>query len=471
MATQISLTTGSGSTDIELMVGNRGPAGDTGATGPTGPIGPIGPTGLTGDTGPTGPTGLTGDTGPTGPIGLTGVTDYNDLENLPTLGSAAASDVWDFATAAQGVTADNAEQTANKSIDVDVDQNSNTKFPSVRAVFDWAIALFSQLGHTHVSADVTDLGTAATKDTGTTYGTIPLLSTNGALPIAQGGTGSTSLYSSPSIFIGTNQNAFYIAHADDLDADAETFITANAITGTQALIVDDIVKMLKGSASSTSLRSSTWTTLSANRWTNIKGLYLFSSDYGSGTTLRDLRGSNNLTISGSPARNSTGITLDGVDDRLTAAGPLLTSGNWSVLYIGTLTSTSTALITQSTTAEDFRVSFLSSNASGNIGTFKRVDPTSYNLDSGLSALTRRAALNIQDATHLRTFAAGNETAVASTPLAATTVSSTAFQIGRSLGAGTFASGTIELCIVWNSDVSTDYAEIYANINSLLGLGL
>jgi hypothetical protein len=77
MATQISLTTGSGTATIELSTGGRGPAGTT---------------------------------------------DYNALDNLPTLGSAAASDVGDFATAAQGATADTA----------------------------------SQPGHTHVSADITD---------------------------------------------------------------------------------------------------------------------------------------------------------------------------------------------------------------------------------------------------------------------------------------------------------------------------
>ena len=60
--------------------GPTGPKGDTGDTGPTGPQGDIGltgatgPTGPKGDTGDTGPKGDTGDTGPTGPKGDTGDT-------------------------------------------------------------------------------------------------------------------------------------------------------------------------------------------------------------------------------------------------------------------------------------------------------------------------------------------------------------------------------------------------------------
>lgn len=42
-----------------------------------------------------------------------------------------------------------AENSANKSTDVNTDQASNTKYPSVKAVYDWAVGLFSQLSHTH----------------------------------------------------------------------------------------------------------------------------------------------------------------------------------------------------------------------------------------------------------------------------------------------------------------------------------
>lgn len=44
--------------------------------------------------------------------------DYGDLDNLPTLGSAAAANVTDFATAAQGATADTALQPADIGVSV-----------------------------------------------------------------------------------------------------------------------------------------------------------------------------------------------------------------------------------------------------------------------------------------------------------------------------------------------------------------
>lgn len=46
-----------------------------------------------------------------------------------------------------------AEDVANKSTDVNADQASNTKYPSVKAVYDWAVGLFSQIGHTHAGED------------------------------------------------------------------------------------------------------------------------------------------------------------------------------------------------------------------------------------------------------------------------------------------------------------------------------
>jgi len=62
----------------------EGPQGPAGPQGPTGPQGPQGVQGIQGATGPTGPE------GPQGPAGASGTTDYNALNNLPTLGAAAA---------------------------------------------------------------------------------------------------------------------------------------------------------------------------------------------------------------------------------------------------------------------------------------------------------------------------------------------------------------------------------------------
>ena len=54
--------------------------------------------------------GETGSQGPKGDTGAPGTTDYNELLNKPTLGTAAATNTTDYATAVQGVKADTALQ-------------------------------------------------------------------------------------------------------------------------------------------------------------------------------------------------------------------------------------------------------------------------------------------------------------------------------------------------------------------------
>ncbi len=51
------------------------------------------------------------------------------------------------------------EDVANKSTNVDTDKASNTKYPSVKAVYDWAVALFLQTGETGALKSLTITGT------------------------------------------------------------------------------------------------------------------------------------------------------------------------------------------------------------------------------------------------------------------------------------------------------------------------
>lgn len=69
-----------------------------------------GPKGDVGPAGPQGEQGAQGIAGPQGPQGDPGGGSYNDLTDKPTLGSAAATNVSDYATAAQGAKADTALQ-------------------------------------------------------------------------------------------------------------------------------------------------------------------------------------------------------------------------------------------------------------------------------------------------------------------------------------------------------------------------
>lgn len=61
---------------------------------------------------------------------------YNDLNNLPALGTAAAANTGDFATAAQGATADSAVQPTD-SIDVLADVDTTTSAPTSGQVLEW----------------------------------------------------------------------------------------------------------------------------------------------------------------------------------------------------------------------------------------------------------------------------------------------------------------------------------------------
>lgn len=49
------------------------------------------------------------------------------------------------------------EKIVNKSTDVNTDQASNTKYPSVKAVFDWAVGLFVQKNSAIVGATKTKI--------------------------------------------------------------------------------------------------------------------------------------------------------------------------------------------------------------------------------------------------------------------------------------------------------------------------
>ena len=398
--------------------------------------------------------------GLTGAQGEPGTTDYDELDNKPTLGTAAASNFEDFAAA---LTSDENYVTDAEKVVIGNTSGTNTGDQDLSGLATQsALAAFAEDAVNDLAAE-TAAREAAIDDLGFVAG---------VLPLANGGTGATSFYTSPSVYIGVNQNALYFAHKDDLDADAETYITTRGLGGSAALAVDDVVKMIKGEDSSTSLRGSTWTTLSANRWTNAKGIYLFPTAYKGvvSTTMLDLRGANNLTVAGSPVSNSTGMIFDGVNDQLNASGSLITSGQWSCLAVGSSTVASKVIVSQSDVS-NFRTAFLSTNSSGNWAAFKRIDLTSYNHDSGLSSVTRRSVLNIQDATHIRSYASGSGVALASTEVAETTVESSTFIIGNSdFGSSNF-TGSLSLVLIWNENVAGDYAAIHANLNSLLGLGL
>lgn len=99
-----------GPTGPQGATGPQGPTGPQGATGPAGADGATGPTGATGPAGSDGATGPQGPTGATGPAGPTAVsTDAGQLATLGTDSLLLVSSAH-IATAAQGTTADAAQQ-------------------------------------------------------------------------------------------------------------------------------------------------------------------------------------------------------------------------------------------------------------------------------------------------------------------------------------------------------------------------
>lgn len=103
---------------------------------------------------------------------------YNDLANLPVLGTAAATDSTDYATAAQGTLADSAVQPGDLATVATTGSYSDLSGIPTE---------FTPSAHTHTSGDVTDFGTAAAANA-------PLQSLNtltGTLTIA--GSGGTTV--------------------------------------------------------------------------------------------------------------------------------------------------------------------------------------------------------------------------------------------------------------------------------------
>jgi hypothetical protein len=212
--------------------------------------------------------------------------------------------------------------------------------------------------------------------------------------------------------------------------------------------------------------------LAANRWTNLKGAYLFQSalNASAGTTVIDLRGTLNLAIAGGMLWGANGFEFDGTDDALVGTGSHITSGQWSAFAVARADTHERVLMTQNTGGVNFRTSFMSSFTGNFWAAFKRVDPTSYQLTGSVSASTLASVLTVQTATDLKVYTGGSDTEVGTVAVAATTIENTDFRIGRT-SVGSYFDGFAALAMLFGEDVTTDYPEIHANLNALLGLGL
>lgn len=88
---------------------------------------------------------------------------YSDLSGTPTLGTAAAANTGDFATAAQGSKADTAVQPGSlAAVATTGAYDDLSGKPTLGTAASAATGDFAAASHTHVSADVTDASSAAT---------------------------------------------------------------------------------------------------------------------------------------------------------------------------------------------------------------------------------------------------------------------------------------------------------------------
>lgn len=169
--------------------------------------------------------GLIASKGNPGDQGDPGTTDYNELDNLPTLGTAAATDIGDYATAAQGALADTALQAADIA-DFETTSQLNTRDTNNRARANHtgtqAISTVTDL-QTELDSKLEDVDIADINATGTPGGTTYLRG-DGTWSTPAGGGGAVDSVNT--------QTGDVVLDADDIDDTSTTnkFTTAGDIS-------------------------------------------------------------------------------------------------------------------------------------------------------------------------------------------------------------------------------------------------
>lgn len=143
--------------------------------------------------------------------------------------------VYDWATSvfqtALGFTAENV---ANKSISVSTDQTSNTKYPSVKSVYDWATDLFATI--TQLNAKQDTLTGAST--------TITTSNLTASRAVVSDNSGKIAISTTTSTEIGY-VNGVTSAIQTQLDSKTSKLVTTNRQTASYTLVLSDADKLVE----------------------------------------------------------------------------------------------------------------------------------------------------------------------------------------------------------------------------------
>lgn len=158
------------------------------------------------------------------------VTDFGSNTKYPSVKS-----VYDWATSvfqtALGFTAENV---ANKSISVSTDQASNTKYPSVKSVYDWATGLF---------ATITQLNAKQDTLTGATT-TVTTSNLTASRAVVSDGSGKIAIATTTSTEIGY-VNGVTSSIQMQLDSKTSKLVTTNRQTASYTLVLSDADKLVE----------------------------------------------------------------------------------------------------------------------------------------------------------------------------------------------------------------------------------
>lgn len=237
---------------------------------------------------------------------------------------------------------------------------------------------------------------------------------------------------------------------------------------------DNVIRMLYGQSCSNSINGAYWETITS-MMTDCVGAWIMTTFWGSTdrSTIYDATtNANNLTMVGSPTFGQRGLNFNGTSQYLTLPTAAITSGQWACFAMGRSLATSgnRAIAAQNVSGSNNRTTFLGIESSGELSTFRRVDPTSYTVTAGQVAGDFAAAA-IQGGSNLQLHQNDSISVAGTTALAPGDILDTPLVIGGN-AAGASYVGELFAVFIWSrTQTLANMTKLRRNLNRLLGLDL